>query len=48
MRAIFFEELKEMMRNDTSLFFLTGDTGFHLVESIFEEFPARSLNVGVA
>ena len=38
MRAIFFEELKEMMRNDSSLFFLTGDTGFHLVESIFEDF----------
>ena len=48
MRAIFFDKFKEMMRNDSSLFFLTGDTGFHLVESIFEEFPHRSLNVGVA
>jgi transketolase len=48
MRDIFFDEFKEMMRNDSSLFFLTGDTGFHLVESIFEEFPLRSLNVGVA
>ena len=48
MRSIFFDEFKEMMRNDSSLFFLTGDTGFHLVESIFEEFPNRSLNVGVA
>ena len=48
MRAVFFDEFKEMMRNDESLFFLTGDTGFHLVESIFEDFPDRSLNVGVA
>ena len=48
MRNIFFDEFKEMMRKDSSLFFLTGDTGYHLVESIFEEFPNRSLNVGVA
>ena len=48
MRDLFFDEFKEMMRNDSSLFFLTGDTGFHLVESIFEDFPDRSLNVGVA
>ena len=48
MRNIFFDEFKEMMRKDSSLFFLTGDTGYHLVESIFEEFPNRALNVGVA
>ena len=48
MRNIFFDEFKEMMRKDNSLFFLTGDTGYHLVESIFEEFPNRALNVGVA
>ena len=48
MRTVFFNEFKEMMRNDSSLFFLTGDTGFNLVESIFEDFPHRSLNVGVA
>ena len=48
MRDLFFDEFKEMMRNDSSLFFLTGDTGYHLVESIFEDFPDRSLNVGVA
>jgi len=48
MRNLFFDEFKEIMRNDSSLFFLTGDTGYHLVESIFEDFPDRSLNVGVA
>ena len=48
MRAIFFEDFIELMRTDSSIFFLTGDTGFHLVEPIFEEFPERSLNVGVA
>jgi transketolase len=48
MRTIFFEELIKLMRTDSSIFFLTGDTGFHLVEPIFEEFSERSLNVGVA
>ncbi len=48
MRGLFFDEFKEMMHKDKSLFFLTGDTGFHLVESIFEDFPERSLNVGIA
>ena len=48
MRVIFFDKLIELMRTDSSIFFLTGDTGFHLVEPIFEEFPDRSLNVGVA
>ena len=36
------------MRKDKSLFFLMGDTGFNLVEPIFNEFPDRSMNVGIA
>lgn len=36
------------MRRDKKLFLLISDTGFHLVEPIFEEFPERTLNVGIA
>jgi len=36
------------MRRDDKVFLLIGDTGFHLVEPLFEEFPDRTLNVGVA
>lgn len=36
------------MRKDDKIFLLVGDTGFHLVEPLFEEFPDRALNVGVA
>ena len=32
------------MRTDQNIFFLMGDTGFNLVEPIFEEFPDRTLN----
>jgi len=48
MRANFFNKLIEEMRKNKDIFFLMGDTGFSLVEPIFEEFPERSLNVGVA
>ena len=48
MRNAFFEEFKHLMRTDESLFFLTGDTGYNLVESILNEAPDRALNVGVA
>ena len=48
MRSIFFEEFIKLMRKDESLFFLTGDTGFNLVEPMFEESPERAMNVGVA
>ena len=36
------------MNENKSIFFLTGDTGFNLVESILEEIPERALNIGVA
>jgi len=48
MRGVLFEKLKDLIRKDESLFFLSADTGFHLVESMFEEFPKRALNVGIA
>ena len=48
MRANFFEKLIEEMRKNEKIFFLMGDTGFNLVEPIFDEFPNRSINVGVA
>jgi transketolase len=48
MRGVFFNELIKMMETDESLFFLTGDTGFNLVEPIFDVAPDRALNVGVA
>lgn len=48
MRADFFNKLKDEMKTNERIFFLMGDTGFNLVEPIFEEFPERALNVGVA
>lgn len=36
------------MRTDDRIFLLIGDTGYHLVEPMFEEFPDRTLNVGIA
>jgi|TARA_Y100000294_G_scaffold41013_1_gene37172 transketolase len=48
MRSLFFDKLKDLIRRDKSIFFLTGDTGFNLVESMLNEIPERALNVGVA
>lgn len=48
MRSLFFDKLKDLIRRDKSIFFLTGDTGFNLVESMLHEIPERALNVGVA
>ena len=48
MRTTLFEELTQSMREDESIFFLTAATGYNLVEPIFDEFPNRSLNVGIA
>ena len=38
MRANFFNKLIEEMRKNEDIFFLMGDTGFSLVEPIFDEF----------
>jgi transketolase len=48
MRTTLFKELIQSMREDESIFFLTAATGYNLVEPIFDEFPNRSLNVGIA
>ncbi len=48
MRNYFFKLLEEKFEENTDLFFLTGDTGFNLVESLFQKYPDRTLNVGVA
>jgi transketolase len=48
MRAVFFDKLRQAFDSDPNLFFLTGDTGFNLVEPLFEAAPNRALNVGVA
>jgi len=48
MRNVFFEEFKRLFSKDKSLFFLTGDTGFNLVESMINDAPERAINVGVA
>jgi len=47
-RNVFFDEFKEKFNNDNTLFFLTGDTGFNLVEPIIDGAPDRAINVGVA
>jgi transketolase len=48
MRGDFFNRLHEEMKKNEKIFFLMGDTGYNLVEPLFEEFPDRTLNVGVA
>ena len=48
MRGDFFEKLHEEMKKNEKIFFLMGDTGYNLVEPLFEEFPDRTLNIGVA
>jgi len=48
MRAVLFEHIKRAMAEDSSIFFLTADVGFNLVETMFQRFPERAMNVGVA
>jgi|TARA_B110000495_G_scaffold203957_1_gene231237 transketolase len=48
MRSEYFKLLTEAMRKDKKIFFLMADTGYNLVEPLFEEFPDRTLNVGIA
>ena len=48
MRNFLFQYIEKNMSSNKKLFFLTGDTGFNLVEGIFNKYPKRSLNVGVA
>jgi len=48
MRNSFFNELKNKMSEDNSLFLLVADMGLGLVEDIQKMFPDRFLNVGIA
>lgn len=48
MRGIIIDALREEMRRDSSVFFVTADMGINLVEPIRDEFPDRYLNVGIA
>lgn len=48
MRVILFEHIKKAIAEGPDIFFLTGDVGFNLVESMFEQFPDRAMNIGVA
>ena len=48
MRSDYFKLLTEAMRKDEKIFFIMADTGYNLVEPLFEEFPDRTLNVGIA
>ncbi len=48
MRTILFEHVKKAVGENPNIFFLTADVGFNLVESMFEQFPDRAMNIGVA
>jgi transketolase len=47
-RNAFIKKITEMAREDSSIYLLTGDLGFSVVEEFKKEFPDRFLNVGVA
>ena len=48
MRAILFQKIHETMRRNPNLFFLTAGVGFNLIEPMCQEFPYRTMNVGIA
>lgn len=48
MRTTFIKTVVEAAERDESVFFLTGDLGFGVVEPFRDKFPSRFLNVGVA
>ena len=48
MRDTFIRELEKVAREKSSVFLLTGDLGFGVVEKFAEEFPRQFLNAGVA
>lgn len=48
MRSGIIKTIHELMRKDKSIYFLTGDLGFNVLEEIQGEFPKRVLNMGVA
>jgi len=48
MRKDFFKQLHELMSTDTRIFFVTGDLGYGLADSIRDDYPDRFINVGAA
>ncbi len=48
MRNSFIKTLIEIARKDESIFFITGDLGFSVLEPFANEFPERFLNIGIA
>ena len=48
MRTALFKKIYEMMRTNEKLFFLTAGVGFNLIEPMCKEFPAQTMNVGIA
>lgn len=48
MRTTFINTLIQIARKDPSVFLITGDLGFSVLEPYIEEFPDRFLNIGIA
>ena len=48
MRAVLFEHITKAVAENENVFFLTAEAGFNLVEPMFEKFPDRAMNVGIA
>lgn len=48
MRNTFAKVLVELARKDESIFLITGDLGFSVLEPFANEFPDRYLNIGIA
>lgn len=48
MRNTFAKDLVNLARTDKSIFLLTGDLGFSVLEPFATEFPDRFLNIGIA
>src|SRR3990167_5489343 len=48
MRSGIIKTIHELMREDESIYFLTGDLGYNVLEEMQAEFPKRVINMGVA
>ena len=48
MRTAFINKITEMAQEDKSIYLLTGDLGFSVLEDFSKRFPDRFYNVGVA
>ena len=48
MRDTFIEELTKFAKEDSSIFLITGDLGFGVLENFAIELPDQFLNAGVA